>query len=95
MHVRQLQEYVDGERKAHYVEGGFGEYIMQNLELYTRENHLYVDIEAQEGGIRGWSVPAAYTGRFRFNDTPVLLLGEALSALGVLTPKGLRAVADV
>jgi hypothetical protein len=37
MHVRQLQEYVDGERKAHYVEGDFGEYIK---ELYTGESRL-------------------------------------------------------
>ena len=95
MHVTQLQEYIDGERKAHYVEGDFGEYIMQNWETYSRENRLYVDIEAQEGGVRVWSVPQTYNSGILFDDLHIVRVAEALSALGVFAPKGLRTVADI
>jgi hypothetical protein len=54
MHVTQLREYVDDMRKAHYLEEEFGEYILPNREIFSRESNLYADIEAYEDGL-GWN----------------------------------------
>ena len=95
MNVKQLRDYVDGERKAHYVEGEMGEYIMPNWELYSREARLYVDIEAHEKGLRGWSAPTGFGSGLPSFDPLVLRTAEALSALGIFSHKGLKAVADI
>lgn len=71
-----------------------GEYIMPNWELYSREAQLYVDIEAHEDGVRGWSVPRGYATGLASIEPPALRLGDALSALGVFSPEGLRAVTE-
>lgn len=93
--VAYLRKAVNDSRKAHYVEGDYGEYIMPNDEIYGRESKLYVDIEAQEEGYLGWSVPRGSTLFGHFGDPPVLRLAEAMSALGIFTPKGLRATSEV
>ena len=93
--IKDLRSYVDDLRKAHYVEGDYGEYIMPNDEIYGREARLYVDIEAQEEGYVGWSVPHGSRGPRFFDDMPILRLANAMSALGMFTPQGLRATAEV
>jgi hypothetical protein len=37
MHLAQLREYVDRERRGHYLEGHAGEYIMPNSTIYRRK----------------------------------------------------------
>lgn len=95
MHVTQLQAYADNTRKAHYLEGEYGEYIMPNSELFTRESKLYADILVFEGGERTWNVPRGYTVPHLSMKPPALSLIESLAALGVLRPEGVRAVADI
>ena len=95
MHVAQLREYVEPHRKAHYLEGNVGEYILPNSNIYQRESKLYADIEAYEDGKPGWSAPKGYTRHFPFFVPPALALVEAMSALGIFTPQGLKATADV
>jgi hypothetical protein len=93
MHVAQLQEYLDSERKAHYLEGQID--IVPNLNVYTRESQLYADIGASEDGVRHWNEPKSYTsGLLRFTPT-ALRVAEALSVFGIFTRKGLDATAEV
>ena len=95
MHVTQLQEYLDTERKAHYLEGHVGEYIVPNWNIFARESQLYADIEASEDEVPHWNEPKGYaSGLPRFTPT-ALRVAEALSALGIFTPKGLDATAEV
>jgi|SRR5664279_1770222 len=95
MHVTQLREYVDDTRKAHYLEGEFGEYIAPNWEISSRESKLYADIEAYEDGERGWNAPRSFSGSLPAFMPPALAVTEALSALGIFCPEGLRAVAEI
>lgn len=93
--LSQLQEYVDTERRAHYVEGEFGEYIMPNWAVYSRESALYADIEVHEDGEPHWSDPTHLSGMRMRMRPPALELIEGLSALGLFTRKGLQALSDV
>jgi hypothetical protein len=95
MHVAQLQEYLDTERKAHYLEGYIGEYIVPNWNIFARESQLYADIEASEDEVPHWNEPKSYTsGLPRFTPT-ALRVAEALSALGIFTQKGSATTAEV
>ena len=95
MHVSQLREYVDSERKAHYLEGNMGEYILPNWNVASRESLLYADIEAYEDGVPQWNKPTSYvSGLPRFAPT-VLQVVEALSAVGIFSRKGLDATAEI
>jgi hypothetical protein len=95
MHVSQLREYVDLERKAHYLEGCVGEYIVPNSNVTMRESLLYADIEAYEDGVPRWNKPTSYvSGLPRFTPT-ALRVAEALSALGAFSRRGLNATADI
>ena len=95
MGVAQLRGYVANERQAHYLEGDYGEYIMPNSELFRRESALYADIEVYEDGIPHWNRPTGLQTLFP-NYTPAALsVVEALSALGILSVKGVRIVAKV
>jgi hypothetical protein len=60
MHLAQLGEYVDRERRSHYVEGHAGEYIMPNWTVYDRESSLYADVESFQDGSLGWSEPREF-----------------------------------
>ncbi|GLS42874.1 hypothetical protein [Methylobacterium brachythecii] len=93
--VDQLRDYVDSHRQAHFVEGEYGEFILPNWEIYSRESRLYVDVEAQEDGVRGWSVPRGLATQGMFGSAPALRTAEALSALGIFAPAGLLAVAEI
>lgn len=48
--ARELQSYIDQERKSHYLEGEYSEYIMPNWTLFQRETALYADVAAGEDG---------------------------------------------
>jgi len=50
MHLAQLRNYVDRERRGHYIEGYAGEYIIPNWTTYERESRLYADVEAYQHG---------------------------------------------
>jgi len=81
--TEQLQEYVDYDRKTHYLEGDYGEYILPNSELFTRESKLYADIAAYEDKELFWNVPHSYSHRLsmlRFDPPSVRVLESALGA---------------
>ena len=98
--VLQLREYVDQQRKTHYLEGYAGEYIMPNWCLYTKESVLYADIEVGEDEELRWSDPLRSvlgSGPSFGKALPPksLVHTEALEALGVFTPEGLRATSEI
>jgi hypothetical protein len=88
MQVAQLRDYVDNTRKAHYQEGGYGEYILPNWEIFGRESKLYADIEVYENGEPGWNARKSFAGSFPSLMPRALAVAEALSALGIFSPKG-------
>jgi hypothetical protein len=94
MHVAQLQEYLDSERVAHYLEGHIGEYIAPNWTIYGRESQLYADIEASEDGTH-WNKPTSYRSGLPHFTPTALRVVDALSAFGIFTRQGLDATAKV
>jgi len=97
VNITELQEYIDRERRGHYLEGYVGEYIVPNWNLYSRESTMYADIEVHEDGVPQWSAPRGNGGsRAIFGNPPLaILLIEAMAALGMFTPAGVRIVHDV
>ena len=95
MHVAQLREYVNSNRKSHEVEGAVGEYILPNWTIFNREGVLYADIAVYEGESNQWNNPADLIHDFSFPRHPptVLQLAEAMSQLGLFTRRGLEATA--
>ena len=95
-----MGKYVDESRKAHYLDGYAGEYILPNVNLYTREAQLYADVQADESGDPTWSDPTESFTTFagpiseRLPPPPLDLVG-AMSALGLFTPKGLRVTSEI
>jgi len=98
MHLAQLREYVDRQRRGHSLEGDAGEYILPNWTIYQRESRLYVDVEAYQDGELNWNVPHhSYTG-FALLDAfvpPALQVAAAMQQVGMFTVKGLQAVSDI
>ncbi|WP_249781064.1 hypothetical protein [Bradyrhizobium sp. dw_78] len=96
--LAQLREYVDRERRGHYLEGYAGEYIMPNSTVYQRESRLYADIEAYQDGKLNWSVPRDpnYGGIKLFGSfvPPALRVADAMEQVGMLTAKGLKALSE-
>ena len=98
MHLDQLREYVDQQRRAHYIEGYAGEYIMPNWAVYGRESRLYADVEAYQDGSVGWSAPCLpfRSDSLFYTFTPAALrVAEAMLQLGLFTPKGLQAMSEI
>jgi hypothetical protein len=95
MHVSQLRDYIDEQRKAHYLDGYAGEYIVPNWNFFRRESQLYADIEAYEDGTPMWSKPTGHASGFRRFKPAALQVAESLSMVGVFSPRGLRAASDV
>jgi hypothetical protein len=95
MHVVQLQQYVKSELKSHYLEGDYGEYIVPNWQLYSRESTLYADIEADEEGNLSWSEPRGFPDRSLVIDPRVCVVLQALEAIGAFTREGLEIVSSV
>ena len=94
-HMAQLREYVDLERRAHYVDGPVGEYIFPNSQVFSRESQLYVDIAAYEDGEPVWNAPLDHRSLFPGFTPPALLLAKALSAVGAFTVAGQKAISDI
>lgn len=101
IHAQQLQEYIDSQRRTHYLEGSYGEYIMPNWEVYRRESHMYADIIGEEDGTFHWSDPQSIYRDLANND---LVLGgcveprswricKALKEFGAFTREGLNLTA--
>lgn len=93
--VSQLQEYVDGGRKSHFLEGEFGEYILPNWSIFTRENTLYADVERQEDGSINWSSPLRDRLRFEGFKPASIQIADALSEYGVFSLGGLKILHEV
>lgn len=98
-HVSQLREYVDAQRKAHYLEGIAGEYILPNWNVARREGRLYADIEAYEDGVPRWNTPTGSVKPPRLWPPPsapeALKVAEALSAVGIFSQQGMTATAEI
>lgn len=98
MHLTQLREYVDRQRRGHYIEGHAGEYIMPNWTVYERESRLYADVEAYQDGEPSWSAPRQpYVGMTQFGSfaPPTLRVADAMQQLGLFTAKGLKATSEI
>jgi hypothetical protein len=93
----QLQDYVDDQRKSHYLEGEYGEYIFPNWELFARESALYADVVGNEDAEPSWHSPLYKTGWELFSDwdCPAYSLVCALEKVGVFTKQSLKIVQDV
>jgi hypothetical protein len=98
MHLAQLREYVNQQRRGHYLEGHAGEYIMPNWTIYQRESRLYADIEAHQDDALHWNAPRDPYTDLPFPDSftpPALLVAAAMQQVGMFTGKGLQAVSDI
>lgn len=95
VNVAQLRDYVDNKRQGHYLEGYAGEYIVPNWSRYSREAAMYADIEVLENGIAYWSEPLQFGSVSGPREPAALMLGKAMTAVGMFTRAGLQAVADV
>ena len=91
----ELQEYIDQERKSHYLEGEYGEFIMPNWSLFQRETALYADVAADEGGTVQWVSPERSIPGLVPLAPIAFQIADALSAFGVLTAPGVKIVHDV
>ena len=95
MDVAQLQSYLDNERKAHYLEGYAGEYILPNSTIARREGVLYADIQAYENDELVWSDPQGMSFTFGELKPTALAIAESLEALGVFTLRGLQVLGEI
>jgi hypothetical protein len=95
MHVGQLREYVDQQRRGHYIDGYAGEYIMPNSTVYERESALYVDIEAYQDGSLHWSAPRDRHREHSSFGTLALQVAEAMQQVGMFTVGGLKATSEI
>jgi hypothetical protein len=82
-------------RKAYYLEGIMGEYILPNWELYMRESRLYADIEAYGDGDPGWSAPHVHERTFPDFVPTTIKLVEAMSSLGLFGTDALKIMSEV
>ena len=98
MHLAQRREYVDRQRRGHFLEGQAGEYILPNWTIYERESRLYVDVEAHQDNQLSWNAPRnSYTG-FDILDSfvpPALRVAAAMEQVGMFTVKGLQATSEI
>ena len=95
MDVQQLQEYVNGDRRSHYLEGEFGEYIFPNWTTWSRESTLYADIVTNEDGQPTWNEPVATAPLTSSHEPPAWQLCQALSDFGAFTRQGLEILSSV
>ncbi|MCB1393261.1 MAG: hypothetical protein KDJ71_08665 [Nitrobacter sp.] len=93
--VAYLRGAIEHMRKAHYLEGSMGEYIVPNWELYIRESRLYADIEAYGDGDPGWSAPHVHDRFFKDFVPTTIKLVEAMASLGLFSVDALTTVSEV
>lgn len=91
----ELQSYINSERQSHYLEGGYGEFIMPNWALFQRESALYADVAANEEGDPHWISPIRSSVGLPDLIPIAFQVVDALSAFGVFTPSGLAILQDV
>lgn len=90
-----LRGAIEHMRKAHYLEGNMGEYIVPNWELYMRGSRLYADIEAYSDGDPSWSAPHVHERIFKdFVPTTIKLI-EAMASLGLFALEALKILSEV
>jgi hypothetical protein len=94
--AEELQRCIDSERKSHYLEGEYGEYIMPNWTLFRRETALYADVASDERREPTWLSPTrVFAPGIPSTVPPAYWIADALAAFGVLSIEGLRALSDV
>ena len=93
--VSRLRSYVDEQRKAHYVDGFAGEFILPNWSIATRESQLYADIAVYENEKPIWNEPISYSLGFPRYKPLALQIAESLSSIGGFDRQGLTAIAKV
>lgn len=93
--IPQLKDYSRIYRKTYYLDGYNGEFIAPNMALFEREARLYVDVARLDSHEPKW-VSSLHDGFRPINNKPYpLMIAEDLDALGLITPKGLRLVAEI
>jgi hypothetical protein len=91
-----LQGYVDNDRKTYYLEGGYGEYIMPNWDIFLRESTLYADVIGQEDAEPTWNAPHSMALPDMLNFMPTAFrVVDALDAVGALSEAGSKIISDV
>lgn len=93
--VDYLRGAIEHMRKAYYLEGNMGEYIVPNRELYIRESRLYADIEAYGDGDPSWSAPHVHDRMSKDFVPPTIKLIEAMASLGLFTLDALTILSAV
>jgi hypothetical protein len=103
--ITQLQQYVDSDRKSHFLEGSLGEYILPNWTAWSRESMLYADIITDEDGGLNWNDPEIGARSIAltrlppdfFDDfeQPAWIICKALHDIGAFTRPGLDIVSAV
>ena len=94
-HTTELREYVKPLRESHSVEGEVGEFIFPNWSLYMRERQQYADVACEDGKEPYWSAPFSIDMGLSSFEPPALRLTKAMSALGMFSLEGLRAVSEI
>jgi hypothetical protein len=100
----ELAGYVDYDRTSHYLDGLYWpDFLFRNDLLDEREGFLYADLIDKDGDLE-WRKPGPSFGGVpiehdlvgsnvpRFHALPFV---EAFSRIGILTPEGLKVVADI
>ncbi len=96
-----LQGYLDSNRETFYLEGGLGEYIMPNWEIFKREATLYADAIGNMDDEPSWHSPQSTAqhrsiGEDSLQTTPsAYRVLESLDAFGAFSAKGVRIVHEV
>ncbi|MGD0193123.1 MAG: hypothetical protein ABSD74_20495 [Rhizomicrobium sp.] len=91
----ELQSYIDNERRSHYLEGEFGEYIMPNWALFQRESALYADVAGDEDREPQWLSPIRSSPLLPSLVPAAFRVADALSAVGALTLGGVKILSEV
>ncbi len=95
----EQRAYIDRHRRSHEVDGPVGEYILPAGPVHDREQRLYADVEAFEGGEPLWNAPRRgdehVSAWWLKSPPPALRLTQAMRRLGLLTARGLELTAEV
>lgn len=92
--VNELREYVDRERRSHYLEGFAGEYILPNSNIYQRESRLYADLTRQQDGSFVWNDPentVGYDSPFELSPAAIRV-ARSLANVGAFDAQGLATI---
>lgn len=93
--IKQLQDYVDDNRKSHYLEGEYGEYIFLNWTIYMRESLLYADLITHEDGTLSWNDPVVPPSIFGIGEMRAWRVCQALQDMGAFTREGLDVISSI